>query len=405
MIDSITVTTEEDSERKARHLFVINESQVGMGEPPGENPSSIYNYYNFNPLITGSGAIAIVSAFHYPTALPDFNIFSHQFGLPVEPSTEPRAATNTVFTVINARGVQPAVDPGWAMESALDVQWAHAMAPAAKIYLVQAASNSFVDLFQAVDVANTIPNLKVVAMSWGGAEWSGETAFDVHLKQPGVIYVAGAGDVGGQTLYPSVSQYVVSVGGTSLNRDPCGRLINETGWSNGGGGPSIFVPIPDNQAAQPAVAAKCGQYRGTPDVAFSADPASGFSIYDSTPYNGISGWVVIGGTSAATPCWSGVIGCLRYVYPFLNSTQEFLSLLYEVIGLPSYTEDFHDIIYGTAGLFSCEPGWDFVTGLGTPNISKLICYFFCLYACSQGLDNLDVNPVIEALLELCDCQC
>ncbi len=82
MIDRNIVTTKDDSERKARHLFVVNESQVGLDEPAGEIPSSIYNVYNYNPLITGFGAIAIVGAFNYPTALTDFNVFSHRFGLP-----------------------------------------------------------------------------------------------------------------------------------------------------------------------------------------------------------------------------------------------------------------------------------------------------------------------------------
>jgi kumamolisin len=91
------------------------------------------------------------------------------------------------------------------MESALDIQWAHAMAPLAKIVLVQSASNTFIDLFQAVDVANAIPNVHEVSMSWGGYEFSSETAYDAHLKKSRVTYVAGAGDLGGNTLYPSVS--------------------------------------------------------------------------------------------------------------------------------------------------------------------------------------------------------
>lgn len=383
----------------ARHLFVINESQSGLDQPPGENPTSIHKRYNFDRCFMGNGrVIAIVGAFNYPTALSDFNVFSKQFGLPLEISTNALAATNLVFQVVNARGTQPPLDAGWAMESALDIQWAHAMAPLAKIVLVQSASNTFIDLFQAIDVANALPNVQVVSMSWGGYEWSGETAFDAHLKKPGITYVAGAGDIGGQTLYPSVSQYVVSVGGTKLNRNQCGKFVSETGWTNSGGGPSIFVPIPAYQAAQPTVAAKCGNYRGTPDVAFDADPASGVAIYDSTPYNGISGWVIIGGTSLGGPCWAGIIACIneRRNKP-MESTAEFLTLLYGAGGSLNYTKYFNDIIHGKAGAFSCTTGWDFVTGWGSPNIRNLIRYF-------GGLPPVCVSPVcviVEKVYDSC----
>ena len=380
MSDIINVNNMDDKKeysndlRIAHHLFVINESQAGSDEPLGETPASIRAVYYSGP-IGGSGVIAIISAFNYPTALADFNTFSMEFGLPMETSTNALAATNTVFQVINARGIPPALDAGWAMESALDIEWAHAMAPMAKIVLVQSASNTFLDLFQAVDVANAIPNVKQVSMSWGGAEFSAETSFDSHLKNPGVTYLAGAGDVGGQTLYPSVSQYVVSAGGTKINRNSSEIFICETGWVNGGGGPSIFVPIPSYQASQPTVAAKCGKYRGTPDVAFDADMASGVAFYDSTPYHGLSGWLTIGGTSLSTPCWAGILNFINS-YTGLQpvSTADTLTHLYGVIGSIYYTKCFNDIVCGTAGSFSCTTGWDFVTGLGSPNILNQIIF-------------------------------
>lgn len=359
---------------KARHLFVVNESIGSSNIPVGENPKSIHCVYNFNRRFMGTQVIAIVGAFNYPTALSDFNVFSRQFGLPEETSTNAFAVTNKVLQVINAKGITPNLDAGWAMESALDIQWAHAMAPRAKIVLVQSFSNTFIDLFQAVDVANAIPNVTVVSMSWGGNEFSGETAFDTHLKQPGVTYVAGAGDIGGETLYPSVSQYVLSVGGTKLNRNASGKFICETGWVNGGGGPSVFVPIPTWQAKFKDVAVMSGAYRATPDVAFDADMTSGVAIYDSTPYQGISGWVVIGGTSLGAPCWAGVINCIIAQRGPFKSTADLQTYIYDVAGRTSYTNPFccyRDITKGKAGSFSAGPGYDFVTGLGTPNISNL----------------------------------
>ncbi|MCJ7690189.1 MAG: S53 family peptidase, partial [Clostridiaceae bacterium] len=312
---------------------------------------------------------------HYPTALVDFNVFSRQFGLPLETSINPLSATNKVLQVVYARGVQPEVDLGWASESCMDIQWAHALAPCAKIVLVEAESSTCIDMFQAVDVGNTVPNVCAVSMSWGGFEWSSEMAFDAHLKQPGVIYVAAAGDNAGLTLYPSASQYVVSVGGTKLNRNKFGKFVSETGWIKGGGGPSIFVPIPSYQAEIPSVAAKCGAYRGTPDVSFDADSAPGLAVYGSTRPGGLSGWFKAGGTSVGAPCWAGIIACITSAGSRFINTAEFMTHLYLAAGCTSYTNPyccFRDILFGKAGTFSCAKGWDFVTGLGSPNIRNLI---------------------------------
>lgn len=122
----------------------------------------------------GSGVIVIVDAFDYPTALKDFNVFASQFGLPQEPSTDPFDPNNQVFQVVYANGSRPRSNCGWAQEAALDIEWAHAMAPNAKIVLVEAATNSFTNLFRAVDVASSIAGAREVSMSWGGSEFSSE---------------------------------------------------------------------------------------------------------------------------------------------------------------------------------------------------------------------------------------
>jgi kumamolisin len=120
---------------------------------PGCNPNTV----TANPS-GGARAVAIVDAYHYPTAMQDLQVFSAQFGLP--------APTSANFQVVYASGRQPPVNTLWNLEAALDIEWAHAMAPNAKIYLVEAASNNYVDLFQAISVANSL--LK----SAGGGELS-----------------------------------------------------------------------------------------------------------------------------------------------------------------------------------------------------------------------------------------
>src|SRR5262249_23737160 len=151
------------------------------------------------------------------TALNDFNVFAAQFGLPQETSTDPRASSNKVFQVVYASGKQPRSNCGWAQEAALDIEWAHAMAPSAKIVLVEAASSSFANLFAAVDVASNLPGVTEVSMSWGGSEFSGETSADSHFPQNnGIVYFASSGDTGGQVIYPGASPLVVACGGTSV---------------------------------------------------------------------------------------------------------------------------------------------------------------------------------------------
>src|SRR5215469_10340874 len=154
----------------------------------------------------GARAIAIVDAYDYPTAFSDLQIFSAQFGLP--------APTTANFQVVYATGTLPKPDAGWGLEAALDIQWAHAMAPGAKIYLVEAASNSYADLLTAVNGASNLVAQAgggEVSMSWGGSEFSFEGFYDGYFTKSGVVYFAAAGDSAG-TIWPATSPNVVSAG-------------------------------------------------------------------------------------------------------------------------------------------------------------------------------------------------
>src|SRR5450756_2016159 len=150
--------------------------------------------------------------------------------------------------LVYAAGSKPRANCGWAQEAALDIEWAHAMAPSAKIVLVEAKTNSFADLFQAVDVASRVTGAREVSMSWGGSESSGEASNDSHFPSSnGIVYFASSGDTGGATIYPGVSPNVVSAGGTRINRDGSGNFQSETGWSGSGGGPSKYEAKPAYQ--------------------------------------------------------------------------------------------------------------------------------------------------------------
>src|SRR5262249_48867676 len=276
----------------------------GLGPNGGMTPAQIRSFYGM-PSTGGSNVIAIVDAFHYPTALNDFNVFAAQFGLPQEPSTNPLASTNQVFQVVYASGRQPRTNCGWAQEAALDIEWAHAMAPSAKIVLVEAASNSFTNLFAAVDVASSLPGVREVSMSWGGSEFSSETASDSHFPQGnGIVYFASSGDTGGVVIYPGSSPNVVACGGTSVATNGAGSFTGETGWSGSGGGSSAFEARPSYQSG---IAGIVGSARGVPDISSDADPNTGVAVYDTTRCAGASGWQVFGGTSVGSASVAGMV--------------------------------------------------------------------------------------------------
>jgi kumamolisin len=335
------------------HLIKYDPQFTGTS-PAGETPQSIYPVYKLT--FTGSGGsavIAIVDAFDYPTAENDLNVFSTQFKLPV------CTAANGCFTKVYASGSKPRTNCGWAQEAALDIEWAHAMASAAKIVLVEAATNSFTDLFNAVDVATKqvqqIGGGGEVSMSWGGSEFSSEAGNDGHFQNSGIVYFASSGDTGGATIYPSASPYVVAAGGTTINRNSSGSFVSETGWSGSGGGRSKYEPKPSYQSGIPNTSAT---QRSIPDFSFDADPNSGVSVYDSTRCQGLSGWLVFGGTSVSSPSLAGIV----------NSAGNSASSVDELTTIyANYTNsrDFRDITSGRAGSLSAGAGWDFVTGVGS----------------------------------------
>ncbi|WP_243321994.1 S53 family peptidase [Geothrix sp. SG200] len=338
------------------HLVLLRPAG-GLGPGGGMSPTQLRDFYSL-PATGGHDVIAIIDAYHYPTALSDFNTFSAQFGLPQEASTDPTASTNTVFQVVYQGGKKPRTNSGWALEAALDIEWAHALAPSAKIILVEAQSNSNANLYAAVDLAVSLAGVKQVSMSWGGSESSGETANDTHFNVNGPVFFAASGDTGGKTIYPSTSPYVVAVGGTSVATDANGAFTGETGWSSGGGGNSPYESKPSWQTA----VAMTGSGRGVPDISSDGDPNTGVAVYDTTSYHGRSGWWVVGGTSVSSPCMAGMVNLGGGA--FTNTTQ-LLTAIYTNYLNPPATPAFRDITSGNNG-FPCLVGWDYVTGVGSP---------------------------------------
>src|SRR5207253_1310101 len=215
--------------------------------PSGYSPAQVAAGYGFNNVsfngVKGDGSgetIAIVDAFDDPNILSDLAAFDRQFGLSDPPSIK----------VVNQTGgtTLPASDRGWATEIALDVEWAHAIAPGANILLVEAKSAYTNDLDGALDYARSASGVVVVSNSWGGSEYSTESSEDVHFTTPsghaGVTFTVAAGDSGTGAEYPSSSPNVLSVGGTALNLTSTGTWSSESVWSGGGGGASRYESLP-----------------------------------------------------------------------------------------------------------------------------------------------------------------
>jgi kumamolisin len=204
---------------------------------PGCDPNTVTTVSN-----RGSKVIAIVDAFDDPTALADLTQYSAQFGLP--------APTAANFQVVYATGVQPPSEAGWKLEESIDIEMAHAMAPNAKVILVEAKSGSNTDLLFAEDVANGLVAAAgggEVSNSWSEGEFAGQLALDTHFSKPKVVYFGSTGDNPG-VYWPSTSANVVAVGGTSTSRWPItGAFRWEASWAEAGGGVSAFVPRPTYQ--------------------------------------------------------------------------------------------------------------------------------------------------------------
>jgi uncharacterized repeat protein (TIGR03803 family) len=341
--------------------------------PSGETPATIYPAYGLSYSPTaGSGVIAIVDAFDYPTAEHDLGVFSQQFSLPA------CTTANGCFNTVYASGSRPKQNCGWNEEAALDIEWAHAMAPGAKIVLVETASNGLGDLIKGVEAASTyIQNhggKGEVSMSWGGDEFVAEQLYNYLFTPPSgtsIVYVASSGDSGGVTEWPSVSPNVVAAGGTTLNRDASGNFVSETGWSDSGGGPSYLEAKPPYQVGIP----NTGDTRSVPDLSFDANPKTGVSVYEGracqlvlTPDQQgavvVKGWLTLGGTSVAAPSLAGIINSAGGFAP--NSGSE-LTTIYSQFNSSTggFGPNFRDILSGQAGGYSAGPGWDFVTGVGS----------------------------------------
>jgi subtilase family serine protease len=341
------------------HVIYRPASLTASGIPPF-TPMELRKAYSFSQLysrgLNGTGErIAIVDAFGSSTLTSDLASFDSLTGLPP-------ATVNFYFP----DGVPKQKNTGWAVETSLDVEWAHAMAPGATIDLVVALSSSLGSIFDAISfVATSLPNESVLSMSFGQAEslyptTGSFTIASFHqlfttMTSHGTTPVASSGDSGASSCcniqYPASDPLVLAVGGTSLTLNPDASYVGESAWSGSTAGSSIIFSKPTFQVGLG------DSKRDDVDVGYDADPNTGVLIV----FNG--GLFQVGGTSAGAPQWSALVALADQ--PGNSRLGVVASQLYKL-------SSFHDVTTGSDGFFSASPGWDYPTGLGSPNATATV---------------------------------
>lgn len=352
-------------------LYIFIPDVKPDNNPPGsaENPGSLACIYGVtsptngcprsgSPVATGGArAIAVVDYGHNSTLQADFNAFNAQYGLPAQ----------TLQIICDCGSCPSSNGTGWDVETALDTQYAHAMAPNAQIIVSEFCNDPFDGGKSAAEwlggqaVAGLGGGEVSNSFGYGGEAGVGqalEMQWDQLMTVPGVVYSTSAGDSGLGPDYPSVSPNTLSAGGTRVIRDSNGNFTGEEDcWNGSGGGISLYEPLPNYQLI---VGNRTGPKRGTPDYSADASPNSGVAVYSTT---GCGGWCQVGGTSVASPVLAGIINAAGKFRQQTASQQNTQYGWYRNPGL--YHKYFYDVTKGSNGA-PAVPGWDQCTGLGSP---------------------------------------
>ena len=371
-------------------------------------PSMIQGAYNYTPLyqrgITGAGqTIVIVDAYGSPAIASDLKTFDRAFGLP-DPD----------FQVICPLGCpsfnpenRPQKETGWSQEATLDVEWAHAVAPGAKIVLAVSPTSHGDTINNVLKyVIGAYPG-SIISLSFGTPE-AAIQGNNSHLKQAHALYaaaagqgitvLAGSGDLGAtngdfstaNASYPASDPFVTGVGGTqglpegnlvnppSCKTSPCygAEAVWNEAWNGAAGGGAVSTVF-----AAPSYQSSLGlPNRSVPDVAYNAAVDGGVLVYYSAEGPSTAGFYNFGGASAGTPQWAGIFALANQWRSQTGKTPLGFAnpALYSIAQLGAYSADFHDITVGSNTLagatfgFSAQPGYDLTTGWGTPNVANLV---------------------------------
>jgi subtilase family serine protease len=364
-------------------------------------PKELAKAYDIPGNLTGAGqTITIIDAFGDPTLMQDLAVEDKAFGLPAAKVNVFYPNGKPAFNLADENEVN------WSGEIALDVEAAHAVAPAATIDLVVAKTDKDPDTLNALRYVVAHRLGSVLSQSYGEAEAceaasvvKADHALFTTLQSEGVSVFASSGDEGiaeqtcdGKSYIkaasiPASDPLVTGVGGTSLTAvQPTGVYKSETAWNNqygssGGGYSKLFKRPAYQNGSVPSSA------RGVPDVAYNGDVNNGLLIAWSQGDPTNTGSIFLfGGTSAGSPQWAGIAALAD------QSSHRRLGLLNPALYALAHSSHagyvFHDIKSGNNTVtltdtngntvhivgFPAGPGWDGVTGLGTPDVAHLLQY-------------------------------
>jgi subtilase family serine protease len=345
------------------HALVVTDTNGNVAPaalPSGYGPAQFHGAYLLPTAAKSAQTIAIVDAYNDPTAKADLDTFNSTFGLPFFPTCG-GAITTACFQKVNQFGNAtplPRKNAGWALEISLDVQVAHEICQTCKILLVEAKTASFANLSTAVNTAASL-GADVISNSYGGSDTGPRAAYN-HRR---IAITASSGDFGYGVEAPASFNTVVAVGGTTLTLGPGNTYGSERVWSGAGSGCSSLNTARVFQTATAGWSATgCGTHRGVADVAADANPSTGAAVYDSTAYQGRTGWFTVGGTSLSAPL-------IAAVYALAGNAA---SANYPASIAYAHTSSLHDVTTGSngsCGTTMCKGavGYDGPTGVGTPN--------------------------------------
>jgi subtilase family serine protease len=332
------------------HVVVDNVGKpLATSGPAGYRPADLRSAYNVAGAGASSTVIAIVDAYGYPNAESDLAAYRAKFGLPA------CTTANGCFKKVNQSGVQgnyPRTDTGWSQETALDLDMASAMCPNCSLLLVEANSNSFLNLALAVNMAASM-GAHAISNSYGGAESGTSTNYESYYGYPGIAVTVSSGDSGYGVEFPASSPHVIAVGGTSLLHSSTARGWSETAWSGAGSGCSNVYQKPSWQKDT-----GCSN-RTVADVSAVADPNTGVAVYGPASRTR-SAWMVFGGTSVGAPLVAGVYGVNGTAVTYGSELYFNTNALYDVTSGSNGS-------CGGSYLCTALQGYDGPTGLGTPD--------------------------------------
>jgi hypothetical protein len=334
--------------------------------PPGYSPAQMNAYLGLTAQGQGQ-TIAIVDPYNDPDIVSDAEVFSQQYGLPGVCGAG--GTSGDCFNLdVREQSASAPSDPNSSVETSLDVEWAHAIAPEATIELFEAQDFTFASLFSEVTAAEaTRPD--AISLSWGytGGDFSEENYYDHFCAVGSSVCVVATGDLGHPGAYPAYNPAVVAVGGTTLNLTASGAVTSEQAWAGSGGGQSWVEPEPFYQDR-----VQSSGMRQIPDVAFDADPNPGVAVFDSLPQGAQYGWYEIGGTSLGAPSWSAILADadqLRAGHREPPLTEGGQAVQRAIYSLPASV--LAPVTTGPDNGFcpvGCTPGpgYDEITGMGSP---------------------------------------